>query len=115
MKSTPHSYIPISEPVTYILLALVPGPKHGYAILKDMEELSDGQARLSVSTLYESLGRLLHDGLIERVEDDGGKATLRPRKIYRLSQLGRQVLTTEINRMQGLVARAERRLHPEDA
>ena len=115
MKSTPQSYIPISEPVTYILLALAPGPKHGYAILKDMENLSDGQARLSVSTLYESLGRLLHDGLIERVEDDSGKATNRPRKIYRLSQMGYQVLTAEIDRMQGLVTRAERRLRPEDA
>jgi DNA-binding PadR family transcriptional regulator len=115
MKSTPQSFIPISEPITYILLSLSPGPKHGYAILKDMENLSDGRARLSVSTLYESLGRLLNEGLIERVEEPDGKNTLRPRKIYRLSQLGREVLAAEINRMQGLVARAERRLRPEDA
>ena len=115
MKSTPQSFIPISEPVTYILLSLIPGPKHGYAILKDMEGLSDGQARLSVSTLYESLGRLLHEGMIERVEDASGKSTLRPRKIYRLSQLGREVLAAEINRMEGLVARAARRLRTEDA
>ena len=68
-----------------------------------------------MSTLYESLGRLLQDGLIERVEDNGGKASLRPRKIYRLTQLGREVLAAEIKRMEGLVARAARRLRTEDA
>jgi DNA-binding PadR family transcriptional regulator len=115
MKNTPQSYIPLSEPITFILLALADGPKHGYAILKDTQDLSDGQTRLSVSTLYESLGRLLHDGLIERVEEPSLKTTLRPRKIYRLSQLGREVLAAEIARMEGLVTRAARRLRTEDA
>jgi len=114
MKNNTHRTTPLSEPVTYILLSLSPGPKHGYAIMKDMDELSDGQARLSVSTLYECLGRLLNDGLIERLEEDGGDATLRPRKIYQLSHLGRRVLEAEVTRMQGLVARAERRLRLED-
>jgi len=113
MKNTPQSFLPISEPIIYILLSLSPGPKHGYAILKDMDDLSDRRTRLSVSTLYESLGRLLSEGLIERVEETDGKSTLRPRKIYRLSPLGREVLAAEIDRMQGLVARAERRLGSE--
>src|SRR5512145_39576 len=115
MKNTPQSFIPLSEPITYILLSLYPGPKHGYAILKDMDDLSSGQAQLSVSTLYESLGRLLNEGLIERLDETNGKPTLRPRKIYQLSQLGRKVLNAEIRRMQGLVARAGQRLRPEDA
>ena len=46
------SHLPLREPTFFILLSLSPGPKHGYAILKEVEALSDGRVRLSTGTLY---------------------------------------------------------------
>lgn len=118
-QRTVEALLPLREPTFYILLSLVPGEKHGYAILKDVEELSRGEVRLSTSTLYEGLARLLEHGLIARVEADNssqdagtGKAGHpgRPRKAYNLTQYGRRVVEAETSRMQALVAAAHTRL-----
>jgi DNA-binding PadR family transcriptional regulator len=87
-------------------LSLAPGAKHGYAILKNVEGLSRRGLRLSTSTLYDALERLLKQGLIVRVEEENAQATGRPRKRYQLNNLGRQVLTAEVNRMQALLEAA---------
>ena len=107
---TPSHYLPLSEPTFYILLSLGSDEKHGYAILKDVDDLSNGQTRLSTSTLYEALSRLLEQGLIERVESSHDNDSRRPRKAYRLTRLGRQVLGSETSRMQRLVEQAHLRL-----
>ncbi len=52
-----------------ILLSLAPGPKHGYAILKEVETLSDGRVKLSTGTLYGAIERLLDQDWIRRVDD----------------------------------------------
>lgn len=106
----PSYYLPLSEPTFYILLSLSSDEKHGYAILKDVDDLSSGQTRLSASTLYEALSRLLEQGLIERVEASTDASSRRPRKAYRLTHLGRQVLGGETSRMQRLVEKAQLRL-----
>ena len=108
-------YLPLTEPTFYILLCLAPEKKHGYAILKDVEALSNGSVRLSTSTLYGALGRLLDQGLIERVPNDGEENTGPglPRKAYVLSKAGRRVLEAETRRMQALVAAARLRLGEE--
>ena len=98
------------SPSFYILLSLVDGEKHGYAIMKDAEALSDGETTLSTSTLYEALSRLLEQGLIERVETGEAANGRRVRKAYRLSRLGRQVLDAQTARLEGLVRQAHRRL-----
>lgn len=103
-------FLPLSEPTFYILLSLSSNDKHGYAILKDVDHLSSGQTRLSASTLYEALSRLLEQGLIERIESVSEGNSLRPRKAYRLTHLGRQVLGGETARMQRLVEIAQPRL-----
>ena len=112
MQTDPTSYLPLTEPTLYILLSLAPGKKHGYAILKDVENLSAGQVCLSTSTLYSALGRLLDRALIERVPDQAGEEAHPglPRKAYVLSELGRRVLEAETARMQALVAAARLRL-----
>ena len=111
--------LPLREPTFYILLSLAPAEKHGDAILKDMEELSQGGVKLSTSTLYEALARLLEGGLIERVPDGAQAAAApqmdqshpgKPRKAYRLTKTGRGLLEAEVNRMRGLVSAAQRRL-----
>ena len=75
MKSNSQPTIePISEPVFFILLSLNSGRKHGYAILKDVEHLSQAALLLSTSTLYGALGRLEEQGYVERVPADGEPA-----------------------------------------
>ena len=107
--------IPIREPTFYILLSMVPGKKHGYAILKDVEKLSAERIRLSTGTLYGALGRLLEQGLIERVSDDLGENSHPglPRKAYILTGKGRRVLEAEINRLHSLITAARLRLSEE--
>ena len=108
-KSIPN-FLPLGEPAFYILLSLADRQKHGYAILKDVEELSAGKTTLSTSTLYEALSRLLEQGLIERVEPGELPGGNRPRKIYQLSQQGRQILQAETSRLQRMVELARPRL-----
>ena len=52
---------PLSEPVMLMLTSLASEPKHGYALLKDVEELSNGRVQLSTGTLYGAIHRLLED------------------------------------------------------
>jgi DNA-binding PadR family transcriptional regulator len=102
--------IPLREPTFFILLSLAPGKKHGYAILKDVEELSGGKLKLSTGTLYDALSRLLDQGLIKRVQDDTATHPGRPRKAYELTHNGLRALRSEMDRMETLVALAQRRL-----
>ena len=114
-QASPSSYLPLTEPTFYILLSLALGKKHGYAILKDVEALSNGKVSLSTSTLYGALGRLLDQGLIERVpnEEEENTGPGLPRKAYILSETGRRVLEAETDRLQSLVAVAHLRLGEE--
>lgn len=101
------SRLPLREPTFFILLSLSPGPKHGYAILKEVELLSDGRVKLSTGTLYGAIKRLLDDGWIRRVDDPLPNDTDRERKTYDLTELGRRVLNAEIARLQKLVSLAQ--------
>jgi PadR family transcriptional regulator, regulatory protein PadR len=105
---------PISEPAYFILLSLSAGQRHGYAVLKDAEELSGGRVSLSVSTLYTALGRLQEQGMIERVDavdEEPGPGL--PRKVYRLTRQGQGALDAEALRLQSLLAAYRQRLGPE--
>ena len=97
------SNLPLREPTFLILLSLSPGPKHGYAILKEVDSLSDGRVKLSTGTLYGAIERLLDQGWIRRVEDPIPNDTNRPRKAYELTELGRKTLNAETARMRRLV------------
>lgn len=116
MSTDPLSYLPLTEPTFYILLSLAPGKKHGYAILKDVKELSKARINMSTSTLYTAVGRLLDQELIERLSDDEQDAGPGlPRKSYALTDLGRRVLEAEHVRLQGMVKEARLRLKEEGA
>ena len=97
------SQLPIREPTFYILLSLSPGPKHGYAIMKEVESLSEGRLKLSTGTLYGAIKRLLERGWIHRVDDPLPNSTERERKAYILTEQGRRVLNAEIERLQKMV------------
>jgi len=116
MSLDPLSFLPLTEPTFYILLSLAPGKKHGYAIMKDVRELSRERVNLSTSTLYTAIGRLLDQELIERLSDDGQVAGPGlPRKSYALTDLGRRVLEAEHVRLQGMVREARLRLREDGA
>jgi DNA-binding PadR family transcriptional regulator len=98
-----QTQLPLTETTLLILLSLAPGPKHGYAILKEVELLSDGRVLLSTGTLYGAIKRLLEDNWIERVDDPLPNITDRERKAYALNQLGRRALDAELKRLDKLV------------
>ena len=102
-----HDQLPLTESTFFILLSLAPGPKHGYAILKDVEALSDGRLVLSTGTLYGALKRMLDGVWIERVPDPEPDESNRERKAYRLTKLGRRILDAETARLRRLVGLAE--------
>ena len=103
------SRLPLREPTFFILLSLSPGPKHGYAILKEVEALSEGRVRLSTGMLYGAIKRLLDDSWIRRVDDPLPNSTKRERKAYGLTEQGRRVLNAEIERLRNLVTVAQLR------
>ena len=109
MPPSPNA-LPLTEPTLLILLSLSPGPKHGYAIMKEVETLSDGRVRLSTGTLYGALKRLLDECWIVRVDDPEPNGTDRERKAYNLTDQGRDILQAEVARLHKLVAVAKVRV-----
>lgn len=95
---------PLTEATFFILLSLAHTPKHGYAIMKDVEDLSSGRIKFSTSTLYGALGRLLEQAWIQQIEPAAPQETGRPRKDYSLTDVGRRILSAEVSRLQGLLA-----------
>ncbi len=102
--------LPLSEPVFLILASLAPEPKHGYAILKEVSELSRGRVVLSTGTLYGAIKRLLADGWIRRVDEPEVRTDQRERKTYLLTGRGREVLALETERLEHLTQIAAHRL-----
>jgi DNA-binding PadR family transcriptional regulator len=106
--------LPLREPTFFILLSLADGEKHGYAILKDVAEISRGKVTLGTGTLYEALARLLDQALIEKVTIDGPDEASnhpgRPRKAYRLTPRGGQAVRAETARLDELLTAARARL-----
>jgi DNA-binding PadR family transcriptional regulator len=106
---------PLTESTYFILLSLSPKPKHGYAIMKDVQMLSEERIALSTGTLYGALKRLLDQGWIIRLDDADPKGNARDRKVYKLSQHGHRVLKDEIARLNKLLNAANQRVvkeHP---
>jgi DNA-binding PadR family transcriptional regulator len=108
----PQAATPLTEPVFLVLLSLVQAPRHGYALLKDTEALSDGRVRLSTGTLYGVIHRLLESKWIERFETDD---TSRDKQSYRLTSLGRKFLQAELARMKQLTRAASACLKSREA
>jgi DNA-binding PadR family transcriptional regulator len=105
-----HNHLPLSESTLLILMSLAPGPRHGYAILKDVEVMSEGRVRLSTGTLYGALSRLLEMGWIERTDSAEADDSDRPRKEYILTHMGQRILNLELNRLKSLLSAAQFRV-----
>jgi len=106
------NFLPLTEPVLLILLSLAEQPRHGYSILKDVEQMSDGRVLLSTGTLYGALRRLLDEEWIERIEEEESS---RGRQAYRLTARGRKNLQFEVSRMKQLTLLANLRIARKEA
>lgn len=114
--SATQPIIPLTETTFFILLSLLPGPRHGYAIMKDVQTLSDNRIVFSTGTLYGALKRLLEDGWIERAAESSDlDETGRVRKTYALTEQGKRILESEVLRLRRLVQAASLRVSGEPA
>lgn len=100
-----ESLLPLPVATFHILLALVDGDRHGYAIIQEVDARTGGALTLSAGTLYRSIQRMLEQGLIVETrdrpapEDDDER-----RRYYRLTAVGRRVASAEAERLSRLVA-----------
>jgi DNA-binding PadR family transcriptional regulator len=107
--------LPLTPQVFQILLSLSDEPLHGYTIITDVETRTGGEIRLTASTLYDALARLVDQQLIEELESPppGAIGHDSRRRYYALSELGRTVAKLEAARLQRLLDMArEKRLAP---
>ena len=88
-------YVPMTETGFYILLCLQQ-PNHGYGIVQRVEQMTKGEIRLTPGTMYGSLSKMEKDGLIYFIREE------EKRKIYQITELGRQVLDLELKRIERL-------------
>ena len=96
---------PMPAASMYLLLALLDGENHGYALMRLVDEQSQGAVHMGPGTLYGTLNRLLTDGLIVETTDDSDRSGNERRRFYRLTQDGERVARTELERLRTLVHR----------
>lgn len=107
MPPIADEFLPLSEPVLHILLALSSHDRHGYAIMQDVAARTAGRLKLSPGTLYGCIRRMLDSGLIEELDErpDPENDDQR-RRYYALTRLGRRVAAAEIARLDAVVGHA---------
>lgn len=88
-------YVPMTETAFFILFCLRK-PNHGYGIVQMVEKMTDGAVRLTPGTMYGSLSKMEKDNLIRFIREED------KRKIYQITDLGLEVLQTELNRIERL-------------
>jgi len=99
----PGALLPLSRPVFHILLALADGERHGYAIMQEVEERSEGEVRIGPGTLYGAIRRLLEQGAVEELEERPAPDDDARRRYYALTEFGRSVLVAEADRLESMV------------
>ena len=113
----PQSFLPLAPSDLQLLLAVSAGPLHGYAIMRAVEEQSQGALRVELGSLYRMVQRLEREGLLEestprRVEPAPG----RERRYYRMTALGRAVVAAELSRLKAVLDLAGgRAMRPREA
>ena len=109
-----NEFVPLRPAVFEVLLTLADGPRHGYAIMQEVEERTEGSVRLLPGTLYRFLHRLVEEGLLVELPEPS-KSSGRERRTYELTSLGRDVVREETKRLRATlaVARAKHVLEEE--
>jgi DNA-binding PadR family transcriptional regulator len=106
MNDDSISFLPLSPATLHILLSLAGEDRHGYGIMQEVARQSEGQYKLGPGTLYDNLQKLMTQAMVEsaprRSDDDDPR-----RRYYRLTRLGRSVLSSEIARLENVVREAK--------
>jgi DNA-binding PadR family transcriptional regulator len=109
-SSEPGDLLPLTPAALNVLLALADGERHGYGIMLEVRERTGGGVRLGPGTLYGAIKRLKEGGVIE---ESGGSSDTEAdderRRYYRLTGFGGEVLSAEVERLDGLVRAARRK------
>ena len=109
MGASPESHLPLTPVVFEILLALSDGERHGYDIMREVEQRSSGLVVLHAGTLYRALHRMLRERLVEELDERPGKNDDLRRRYYGLTALGRDVAVAEARRLASQVTAARTR------
>ena len=106
-RRAPEEFLPLKPDAFHVLLVLLHGERHGYAIMREASERSDGRVELQAGALYRLLGRLLDDGLVaESQRRPAAEADDERRRYYRVTSLGRRTIAAEADRMASLASAA---------
>jgi DNA-binding PadR family transcriptional regulator len=107
----PTSHLPLTPVVLHVLLALADERqgKHGYAIAREVEELTDSHIRMGPGTLYGSIQRMLDAELIDERPGKPAAGDDERRRYYRITNFGKRVLSLELSRLSAVVAIARRK------
>jgi DNA-binding PadR family transcriptional regulator len=106
----PESALPLTPATFHILLALADEERHGYAIMQEVAERTDGSVKLGPGTLYGSLKRMLDQGLVEE-SDERADPVLddERRRYYRITRFGLAVARAEARRLEAMVRSARQK------
>ena len=100
----PDDFLPLTPAMFHILLALADRDLHGYEIMREVAERTEGKVRLGPGTLYGSIKRMLNDDWIEELDErPDPELDDERRRYYRLSRFGRRVAVAEAERLAQLV------------
>ncbi len=106
-EPAPESFLPLPRDTFQILVSLADRERHGYSVMQDVAERTDGVLRLSPSSLYAAIKRLLAQGLIEELQERPDRAhDDERRRYYRLTKMGRRVAMAEARRLERLLSDA---------
>ncbi len=92
-------YVPMTETGFYILLCLQK-ENHGYGIVQKVKEMTEGEITITPGTMYGSLSKMEKDGLIKFIREE------EKRRVYKITDLGSEVLSLELKRIQRLYKNA---------
>ena len=105
--------LPLTPLSFHILLALADADRHGYGIIKEVRERTNGEMNPGAGTLYAAVQRMLDDGLVAETDDRPAVGDDERRRYYRLTETGRQVARAEALRLARLIRiAAEKKLIP---
>jgi DNA-binding PadR family transcriptional regulator len=103
----PASLLPLPSATFHILMAVASEDRHGYAIIQDVEQRTNGALRISAGTLYRSIQRMLEQGLlVETTERPAPELDDERRRYYRITEFGAAVAKAEASRLYKLVRMA---------
>ena len=106
MKENASRFLPLSPAALHILLALAGEDLHGYGIMLEVARQSEGQYKMGPGTLYDNLRKLMTQRCVEEIQRRAAEDDPR-RRYYRLTGLGRRVLSAEVARLERVVREAK--------